>query len=80
MKTVIGSLDLNKPQSTHATAGGVPLHNTMLVKEKLLEELVELEKQKKHLEQKNCAVDFSMLQTYKEMIHSRRLFFKELNR
>lgn len=80
MSKSIGSLDLNRPQSRHETAGGAALHNTKLVKEKLLEELVELEKQKQCLESGEAAMDFSMLQTYKEMIHSRTLFFNELNR
>ncbi|KKK63308.1 hypothetical protein LCGC14_2995620, partial [marine sediment metagenome] len=54
--------------------------NTVLVKEKLLEELVELEKQMEVLESQNAFTDFSMMQTYKEMIHSRKSFFNELNR
>jgi hypothetical protein len=80
MSKSIGSLDLNRPQSRHQTAGGVALHNTKRVKEKLLQELVELEKQKQRLESQSAVVDFSMLQTYKEMIHSRTVFFNELNR
>lgn len=80
MKKAIGSLDLNRPQSRHETAGGVSLQNTVLVKEKLLEELVELEKQMEVLESQNAFTDFSMMQTYKEMIHSRKSFFNELNR
>lgn len=80
MKKAIGSLDLNRPQSRHETAGGVSLQNTVLVKEKLLEELVELEKQMEVLESQDTFTDFSMMQTYKEMIHSRKSFFNELNR
>jgi hypothetical protein len=80
MSKSIGSLDLNRPQSRHETAGGVGLHNTKGVKEKLLLELVELEKQKQRLESQHAEIDFSMLQTYKEMIHSRKMFFNELNR
>ena len=80
MKKAIGSLDLNRPLSKHETAGGVKLQNTELVKEKLLEELVELEKQMELLKSQDDAVDFSMMQTYKEMIHSRKMFFNELSR
>lgn len=80
MKKAIGSLDLNRPQSRQETLGGVRLQNTELVKEKLLEELVELEKQMEALKSQEKTVDFSMMQTYKEMIHSRKTFFNELNR
>jgi hypothetical protein len=79
MVTSIGSLDLNRTQFRQQTASGTSLQNTNLVKEKLLEELVELEKQQHELESQSTAVDFSMQQTYKEMIHSRKAFFKELN-
>jgi hypothetical protein len=79
MKKAIGCLDLNRPELRHETAGGVALQNTKSVKDKLLEELVELEKQMEVLEAGAVTVDFSMLQTYKEMIHSRRVFFNELN-
>mgnify|MGYP000268265407 CR=1 FL=1 len=80
MKQAIGSLDLNRPQSRYETAGGVSLQNIKPVKDQLLEELVELEKQMRILEAGASAIDFSMLQTYKEMIHSRKAFFNELNR
>ncbi|MFA7554311.1 MAG: hypothetical protein WCY88_08675 [Spongiibacteraceae bacterium] len=80
MNKIISSLDLNRPHPTHKTAGGVALQDTRLVKDKLLEELVELEKQQQLLAQQGCNIDFSMLQTYKEMIHSRKAFFNELNR
>ena len=45
MNKAIGSLDLNRPQSRHETSAGVGLQNTRSVKEKLLQELVELDKQ-----------------------------------
>lgn len=81
MKKAIGSLDLNRPQSRHETPGGVRLQNTEVLKEKLLAELVELEKQMETLKSKpSPRVDFSMLQTYKEMIHSRKILFNELSR
>lgn len=80
MGNAIGSLDLNRPQPKQQTLNGVPLQNTELVKLKLLEELVELEKQMEDLKASADTVDFSMIQTYKEMIHSRKNFFNELNR
>lgn len=79
MKKVIGSLDMNRPAGKHETAGGVRLQNIDAVKEQLLAELVELEKQMEELHSASGATDFSMMQTYKEMIHSRKAFFNELS-
>ena len=80
MDRAIGSLDLNRPESKKETPGGARLQNTMLLKERLLEELVELDKQLEVLSNQEDHVDFSMLQTYKEMIHSRKTLFNKLNR
>ncbi len=80
MSKAIGTLNLGKPTSKQETLGGVGLRNTDLVKAKLLEEFVELEAQMEKLKASGDAVDFSMMQTYKEMIHSRQSFFKELDR
>ncbi len=80
MKRAIGSLNLNRPKARYETAGGVRLENTELLKEKLLEELVELDKQMEVLKSSGDKIDFSMMQTYKEMIRSRWSFFNELNR
>ncbi|MCR8923020.1 hypothetical protein NO559_09560 [Dasania sp. GY-MA-18] len=79
MGKAIGSLKLGKPACKHETLGGVGLQNTSLVKAQLLEELVELEAQMERLKAAGDAVDFSMMQTYKEMIHSRKAFYKELD-
>ena len=79
MANTIVSLNLNRPKRKGQTLGGVPLQNTELVKQQLLVEIVELEKQMEALITSGDAVDFSMIQTYKEMIHSRRQFFNELN-
>tara|TARA_R110000868_G_scaffold17258_4_gene76099 strand:- start:35350 stop:35664 length:315 start_codon:yes stop_codon:yes gene_type:complete len=79
MSKAIGSLKLGKPSLKQETLGGVGLQNTALVKAKLLEELVELEAQMERLKAAGDAVDFSMMQTYKEMIHSRKTFYKELD-
>lgn len=79
MKKAIGFLDLNRPVSKDETASGARLQNITPVKEQLLAELVELEKQMDVLQSSHGAIDFSMMQTYKEMIHSRKAFFNELN-
>lgn len=78
MNKAIGNLKLNQPRLKSETAGGVSLQNIHFVKEQLLGELVELQKQMELLELKSDSVDFSMLQTYKEMMHSRELLFNEL--
>lgn len=80
MKKAIGTLDLNRPQPRQETSGGARLRNTQWVKDQLLAELVELEKQMEQMKADSETVDFSMLQTYKEMIHSRKIFFNQLNR
>lgn len=79
MSSSLDLLSLNRPQPKYETAGGASLQDTTLVKQKLLEELVELEQQKQKLELQGSRMDFSMLQTYKEMIHGRRVMFNELN-
>jgi hypothetical protein len=78
MNKAIGNLKLNRPHLKSETAGGVSLQNIYSVKEQLLGELVELQQQMELLEQKSDSVDFSMMQTYKEMMHSREILFNEL--
>lgn len=80
MSRGIESLDLHRSGSTHKTANGVSLQNTYPVKEKLLQELVELEKRLKSLQSDMLPEDYSIIQTYREMIHSRTMFFRELDR
>ena len=80
MDKAIGSLDLNRPESKQETPGGARLQNTALLKGRLLEELVELDKQLEVLSKQEDHIDFSMMQTYKEMIHSRKTLFIKLNR
>ena len=79
MSRAIGQLNLGKPASKRETLGGVGLQNTDLVKAQLLKELVALEEQMDALKMAGDTIDFSMMQTYKEMIHSRQAFFKELD-
>jgi hypothetical protein len=72
-------LSRQKPRFREAIASGLRAQDTALVKQQLLSELFELQKQFDLLAQQS-SVDFSMLQTYREMIHSRRRYFDQLSR
>lgn len=80
MKKNANSLNANRPASRWESLAGVSLRNVEATREHVLQELVELESQMNRLKSSSGAVDFSMLQTYKEMIASRKRFFSELNR
>lgn len=73
-------LDLHRPPSRKDSLGGLRLHNSQAVKAHLLEEIVELETKLEKAKGSGKTVDLSLIQTYREMIHSRRTFFNELNR
>ncbi len=62
----------------HSLAG-VRLNNTNALKERLVKEMLVLSKQRQELESGAEKVDFSMVQTYKEMINSRRSLLNQLN-
>ncbi len=51
---------------------GVNLTNTCLIRQRLEAEIVQLQRQAEALSVSGKPHDFSMVQTYKEMIHSRR--------
>ncbi len=55
------------------------LSNTNAFKERLLQEMLELDAQKQQLEIGARSVDFSMKQTYKEMIQSRRMLLDQID-
>lgn len=55
------------------------LNNTWSLKEQLVREMLELNKQCEDMEVGASQVDFSMRQTYKEMIHSRQQMLTHLN-
>jgi len=57
---------------------GIGFNSTCLLKEQLIREITSLERQRDSVRLVNNTVDFSMLQTYKEMIHSRREMLSEL--
>lgn len=80
MKKSLNSLNANRPASRWESLAGVKLRNVEATREHVLQELVELESQLGRLKGASGAVDFSMMQTYREMIASRKRFFDELNR
>ncbi len=55
------------------------LHNPNELKQQLIKEMLDLDKLKQDLESGSTQVDFSMLQTYKEMIQSRRILLEQIN-
>ncbi len=54
------------------------VHSTNALKEKLVKEMLELDKQRQQLDIDEGKMDFSMVQTYKEMIQSRRVMLNQL--
>lgn len=56
------------------------LNDANPLKERLIMEMLELDKQRHSLEASNSSVDFSMIQTCKEMIQSRRVLLEQLNK
>lgn len=69
---------MHRPPSRRETLAGVRLQNVQAVKQRLLEEIIELESQMDKIKGSGDPVDLSLIQTYREMIHSRRQFFNEL--
>ena len=74
------ALHLHRPPSRRETLAGVRLQNVEAVKQRLLEEIIELESQLDKIKSSINPLDLSLVETYREMIHSRRQFFAELNR
>ena len=62
------TLTVVKPQVTDAEKG------------KLLGELIEIDRKMQELKTHGSDVDFSLIQTYKEMLHSRRAYYEKLCR
>lgn len=58
---------------------GANLNKNYALKEQLVREMLALNKQREELEVKASGVDFSMLQTYKEMIHSRQTLLEQID-
>ena len=59
---------------------GVNFNSTYVIEEKLIREIVSLERQLENVELVDNTFDFSMMQTYKEMIHCRREMLNDLPR
>lgn len=79
-KESYADLDLHRPPSQRDTLNGIRMQNTQAVKARLLEEIIELETKLDRIKGSGDPIDMSLIQTYREMIHSRRAFFGELNR
>lgn len=58
-----------QPRASHV---GIEFNNIEPVREKLIAEITKLERQLENLKLKEGPTDFSMLQTYKEMIQCRQ--------
>jgi hypothetical protein len=78
-KFIEDELNLHRPASRGNRYGGPRLGNTQRIKTHLLQEIVELESQLERAQGAN-PVDLSLIQTYAEMLHSRKLFFNQLER
>lgn len=65
-----------RPQS----ALGVNYHPTEQLQEQLIAEITTFERQLDSAEMRGELEDFSMIQTYKELIHSRRTMLDQLPR
>jgi len=68
-------MSLRQPRANHV---GVNFNNMTLVKAQLQEEITRLERQLENIQSDDQGAKFALLQTYKEMIHSRRGMLNEL--
>lgn len=66
---------MRQPRATHV---GISFNNTVFLKAQLENEITKLERQLQHLRLSEDAANFSMVQTYKEMISSRRVMLSDL--
>ena len=67
-----------RPRKTQQFHSHMSMSETHALKEKLIREMLDLDKQRENLEIGASQMDFSMVQTYKEMIHSRRMLLNQL--
>jgi len=64
---------------SHRTPGiGVTLSSTEPLRDKLIAEITEYKRQQAALKLNGNTVNFSMIQTYKELIHARRTMLQHL--
>ncbi|GAB1258577.1 hypothetical protein [Aurantivibrio plasticivorans] len=68
---------MRQPRAAHV---GVTFNNTVMLKAQLREEITRLERQMQTLRSGPDAANFGLLQSYKEMIHSRRDLLSNLPR
>ena len=59
---------------------GVPRHNTLALQQQLIREITCLERQLERLRLRDDLADMTTLQTYEEMINSRRELLQSLPR
>jgi len=55
------------------------LNDSSALKQRLIKEMLDLDKQRIALDTDGQQIDFAMMQVYKEMIQSRRLLLEQLN-
>jgi hypothetical protein len=72
--------DLHRPPPRETLRGTPKISNVAAVREHLLKEIVELESRLEHLGSAGGKPDFSLMQTYREMIKARKDLFHQLNR
>jgi hypothetical protein len=72
--------DLHRPPAREGVTSAPRMSNTSAMREHLLKEIVELESRLEHLKAAGSPPDFSLMQTYKEMIQARKDLFHQLNR
>lgn len=80
MKKGTDTLNINRPPSRRDTLNSAKLRNVDATREHILQEIIELESQLDRLKCKAGPVDFSMIQTYREMIATRKRFFEEISK
>jgi len=66
-------------KTSRVTHVGVNFNNTTFLKAQLEEEITKLERQLHHMHTDQDGANFAMLESYKEMIHSRRDMLQDLS-
>lgn len=76
-KIKVGPSSMRQPRATYV---GINFNNTVFLKDRLRNEITKLERQLQTLRLSEDAANFSMVQTYKEMIKYRQLMLSDLPR
>lgn len=69
---------MSRPSKAMAVGVDVNTERTQKLREKLIAEITEYERQQAALKLNGNQVNFSMIQTYKELIHARREMLEQL--